>query len=184
MKLQKNDSLWSIQSKGQFLSLTKKKIMWQRVQTLYLGIAIILLGIVTAGTTLFTFVGESSRYTVNAFGITTYDSVTEKALEHQTMPMMVGTIALALLCFLCIMSYKNLNRQFKLGRMIFLLYFVSVVGIILLSFFGDRLIDEGEVTRQLGLGFYLFVAGFPFSFLANVGIKRDKRLLDSLDRLR
>ena len=158
--------------------------MWQRVQTLYLGIAIILLGIVTAGTTLFSFVGESSRYVVNAFGITTSDLKTGEALEHQMMPMMVGTIALALLCFICIMSYKNLNRQFKLGRMIFMLYFISLVGLLLFSFFGDSLIDEGDMKRELGLGFYLFIAGFPFTFLANVGIKRDKRLLDSLDRLR
>lgn len=158
--------------------------MWQRVQTLYLGIAIILLGIVTSGITLFSFVGESSRYTVNAFGITTSDLETGENLEHQMMPMMVGTIALALLCFLCIMSYKNLKRQFKLGRTIFMLYFASIVGILLLSFFGENLIDEGEMKRELGVGFYLFIAGFPFTFLANVGIKKDKRLLDSLDRLR
>jgi glucan phosphoethanolaminetransferase (alkaline phosphatase superfamily) len=158
--------------------------MWQRVQTLYLGIAIILLGIVSSGITLFSFVGESSRYTINAFGITTSSLETGEAIEHQMMPMMVGTIALALLCFICIMAFKNLKRQFKLGRTIFLLYFVSVVGVLLLSFFGDNLIDEGEMKRELGLGFYLFIAGFPFTFLANTGIKRDKRLLDSIDRIR
>ncbi len=157
--------------------------MWQRVQTLYHGIALILLGIVSAGTNLFSFVGESNRYDVNVFGITTIDSKAG-ATELQFMPMVVGTIALALLCFICIMSFKNLNRQFKLGRMIFFLYFVSLVGIILLSSLGDGMIDEAETKRELGLGFYLFIAGFPFTFLANVGIKKDKRLLDSLDRLR
>ena len=158
--------------------------MWQRVQTLYHSIAIILLGIVTAGTDLFSFVGESNRYTINAFGITTYDIKSGVANDHQLMFIMVGTIALALLCFVCIMSYKNLNRQFKLGRMIFFLYFVSLVGIILLSSLGDGMIEEEGTKRELGLGFYLFIAGFPFTFLANVGIKKDKRLLDSLDRLR
>lgn len=158
--------------------------MWQRVQTLYLGIAIILLGIVSIGASMFSFIGESSKYTVNSFGITTYDLKTGVATDTQFMPMLVGTIALALLCFVCLMSFKNLNRQFKLGRMIFFLYFVSLVGIILLSFLGDGLIDETTTKRELGIGFYLFIAGFPFTFLANVGIKRDKRLLDSLDRLR
>ncbi len=158
--------------------------MWQRVQTVYLGIAIILLGIVSAGVTLLSFVGESNRYVLNSFGITTENAQTGEAIGHQMMPMVVGTIALALLCFVCIMSYKNLDRQFKLGRMIFLLYFVSVVGVILLSFLGDGMIDEADVKRELGVGFYLFVAGLPFSFLANVGIKRDKRTLDSLNRLR
>jgi amino acid transporter len=158
--------------------------MWQRVQTLYHSIALILLGIVSSGISLFSYVGETSRYEVNAFGITTHDLKSGAASDHQFMPMVVGTIALALLCFICIMSYKNLNRQFKLGRMIFFLYFVSLVGIILLSSLGDGLIDETDTTRELGLGFYLFIAGFPFTFLANVGIKKDKRLLDSLDRLR
>ncbi|NVK63857.1 MAG: DUF4293 family protein [Flavobacteriales bacterium] len=159
--------------------------MWQRVQTVYLGIAIILLGIVSAGVTLFSFVGKANRYVVNSFGITTENAQTGEAIEQQMMPMMVGTIALALLCFLAIMSYKNIERQFKLGRTIFFLYFVSVVGVILLSFFGDALIDDpAGVRRELGLGFYLFVAGLPFTFLANVGIKRDKRTLDSLNRLR
>lgn len=158
--------------------------MWQRVQTVYLGITIILLGIVSAGVTLLSFVGESNKYVINSFGITTQNAQTGEAIEHEMMPMMVGTIALALLCFVCIMSYKNLNRQFKLGRTIFLLYFVSVVGVILLSFLGDGMIEESDVKRELGIGFYLFVAGLPFSFLANVGIKRDKRTLDSLNRLR
>lgn len=130
------------------------------------------------------FVGESDKYVINSFGITTQNAQTGEAIEHEMMPMMVGTIALALLCFVCIMSYKNLNRQFKLGRTIFLLYFVSVVGVILLSFLGDGMIEESDVKRELGIGFYLFVAGLPFSFLANVGIKRDKRTLDSLNRLR
>ncbi len=158
--------------------------MWQRVQTLYHAIAIILLGIVSAGSTLFSFVGESSRYTFNAFGITTHDLKSGTVTDHEMLPIMVGTIALALLCFICIMSFKNLNRQFKLGRMIFFLYFLGLVGIILLSSLGDGMIDEANTKRELGVGFYLFIAGFPFTFLANVGIKKDKRLLDSLDRLR
>ena len=158
--------------------------MWQRVQTLYHGIALILLGIVSAGSTLFSFVGETSRYSVNAFGITTYNLESGMASSHKMMPMMVGTIALALLCFVCIMSYKNLNRQYKLGRLIFFLYFLGVVGVILFSAFGHNMIDEVDTKREMGIGFFLFIVGFPFTFLANVGIKKDKRLLDSLDRLR
>ncbi|MCJ8289450.1 MAG: DUF4293 family protein [Crocinitomicaceae bacterium] len=158
--------------------------MWQRVQTLYHGIAIILLGIVSSGATLFSFVGESNRYTVNAFGVTTSDLKSGAISDHNMMPIMVGTIALALLCFICLMSYKNLNRQFKLGRTIFFLYFLGLVGIIIFSSLGDMIIDEANTKRELGVGFYLFIAGFPFTFLANVGIKKDKRLLDSLERLR
>ena len=82
------------------------------------------------------------------------------------------------------MSYKNINRQFKLGRLVFFIYFLSLLSIFLLSVFGDRLLDVSSSSREMGVGYYLFIAGFPFSFLANIGIKRDKKLLDSLDRLR
>lgn len=158
--------------------------MLQRVQTIYLGIAIILLGIVSTGSTFFRFLNESNSFTFNVFGITTTDLKTNAVTDHNGMLIIVGTIALALLCFVCLMSYKNLNRQFKLGRTIFFLYFLSVVGIIVLSMIGDGMIDEVTTKRELGLGFYLLIAGFPFTFLANIGIKRDKRLLESLDRLR
>ena len=82
------------------------------------------------------------------------------------------------------MSYKNLVRQFKLGRMVFGIYFLMIISLILMSYLGDSLIDTETSSREMGLGFILFVAGFPFTFLANTGIKRDKELLSSLDRLR
>jgi len=158
--------------------------MIQRVQTLYLGIAIILLSIVTVGSSLFSFVNETSRFTFSSYGITEYGLADGKVLDTKMFPFFVGTTALALLCFICLMSYKNLKRQFKLGRMIFFLYFFMVVSVILLASFGDSLLDEETTSRELGVGFILFVIGFPFSFLANTGIKRDKKLLDSLNRLR
>ena len=158
--------------------------MIQRIQTLYFGIAMILLGIVTAGVEMFSFVTESSRYEVSAFGITESSKESEVLLSHTSYPMFIGTIALILLCFLAIMSYKNLDRQLKLGRIIFGLYFLGVIGVLVLTMIGEQLIGTKLDAREMGLGFILFIAGFPFTFLANLGIKRDKRLLDSLDRLR
>ncbi|MDX2361781.1 MAG: DUF4293 domain-containing protein [Crocinitomicaceae bacterium] len=158
--------------------------MIQRIQTVYLAITIILLSIVTVGSTLFSFVNETARYTFSSYGITTYSLENDQVINTKTFPIFVGTIALALLCFLAVMSYKNLARQFKLGRTIFYLYFVMLVTVLVLSFYGDALIDTETTTRELGLGFYLLVAGFPFTFLSNTAIKRDKKLLESLDRLR
>lgn len=158
--------------------------MIQRVQTLYLSIAIILLAIVTFGSDLFSFLNETSRFAFNSYGIIEHDVTTGAVVDTTTFPFFIGTIALILLCFLCIMSYKNVNRQFKLGRMIFGIYFLMLITIVILSYFGDSLIDTETSSREMGLGFILFVAGFPFTFLANTGIKRDKQLLDSLDRLR
>ena len=144
----------------------------------------ILLASVTFGITLFSFVNESTRYEFNAFGITEISVETGRSTGHQSMLIYVGLIALILLCFLCIMSYKNLAKQFRLGRTIFFIYFVAVVAMVLLSMYGDGFVEAENLRREMGPGFILVIIGFPFTFLANVGIKRDKRLLESLDRLR
>jgi hypothetical protein len=158
--------------------------MIQRIQTAYLAIPIVLLSIVTFGTSLFTLVGETSLFTFSSYGIVEYGLEDGTLIGQKSYPFYLGTIALALLCFICLMSYKNLERQFKLGRTVFFIYFLMLITVVLLSTFGDALIDVESKGREMGLGFILFVAGFPFTFLANTGIKRDKKLIASLDRLR
>jgi len=159
--------------------------MIQRIQTVYLSIVIILLSIVTFGTNLFSFVNEHSRFVFNSFGIQQLSENEPSNVQIvKNFPIYIGLMALIFLAFITLMSYKNLNRQFKLGRTVFGIYFLMLVSMVLLSVFGDKLLDVETTSRELGLGFFLFVVGFPFSFMANTGIKRDKKLLESLDRLR
>ena len=162
----------------------KITLMIQRIQTVYLAITIVLLSFVMFGTTLFSFINETTRYTFSSYGITAYSIETNDVLSTTNFPFYIGAGTLILLSFLCIMSYKSLNRQFKLGRMVFGIYFLMLVSVIVLTMVGDKLIDAETTSREMGLGFFLFVCGFPFTFLANTGIKRDKKLLESLDRLR
>lgn len=158
--------------------------MIQRVQTIYLGLVIILLSIVTVGSPLFSFVNETSRFTFNSWGITEYSIANGKVLSTNTFPIFIGLLAIVLLSFICLMAYKNVNRQFKLGRTVFYLYLLSLIAIFLLSLYGGGLLEIETTSREMGIGYWLFIAGFPFTFLANIGIKKDKKLLDSLDRLR
>lgn len=157
--------------------------MLQRVQTIYLAITIILLAVVSLGVELFSLLNDDARFTFNSYGFTT-TNLDGEVIAHSHFPFYLGTIALLLLSFICLMSYKNLDRQLKLGRSIFGIYFLMVVGMVILTYVGDSFTHAETNTRELGLGFFLFVIGFPFTFLANIGIKRDKRLLDSLNRLR
>ena len=131
--------------------------MIQRIQTLYLAILILLVSIVSTGTSLFSFISETSKFTFSSFGITEY-SLDGKFIQTETFPIFVGTIALVLLSFLCLMSYKNINRQFKLGRLVFFIYFLSLLSIFLLSVFGDRLLDVSSSSREMGVGYFLFIA--------------------------
>lgn len=156
--------------------------MIQRIQTVYLSVSMILLLIVSGGVTVFNFVAEPVNYVFSVFGWTTVD-VKGNVISHDAYPFYLVTGVLALLIFWCIMSYKKLDLQIKLGRIILVLYLISIIGLLYVMMTGENMFSE-TVSRQLGLGFLLFVLGFPFIFLANVGVKRDKKLLDSLNRLR
>ena len=158
--------------------------MIQRIQSVYLAILIILVAIATFGMSFFSFVNETSRFTFSSFGITEFDKTSNALLSYKQFPIYIGLIALILLAFITLMSYKNLKRQFKLGRTVFGIYFVMLTSLFLLSVFGDKLLPTDTYTREMGFGFLVFVCGFPFAFLANTGIKRDKKLLESVDRLR
>lgn len=130
----------------------------------------------------FTFKTDDASYEFNSWGISKF-SVEGKLLDTTTIPVFIGFISLGLIAFLTIMSYKNLDRQMKLGRTLFYLYFLSVLAVYVMSLFGEEMIGIKESTREMGLAYWLFIVGFPLSFLANTNIKRDKRLLDSLKRL-
>jgi cell division protein FtsW (lipid II flippase) len=127
---------------------------------------------------------ERSRFEFNSYGIVEYTKSDRHIVSTENFPFFIGTIALILIGFLTLMSYKKLDRQFKLGRMTFYIYFVMLISVITLAIFGGSILSVDTGRREMGIGFFLFVAGFPFSFLSNTGIKRDKKLLESLDRLR
>ena len=162
--------------------LCSKLKMLQRLQTYYLAVVLIIQGIAASGMDFFIFRTDDATYAFNSWGISKF-SVEGKLLDTTTIPVFIGFIALGLIAFLTIMSYKNLDRQFKLGRTLFYLYFVSVLAVYLMSLFGENMVGLKEATREMGLAYWLFIVGFPFSFLANTNIKRDKRLLDSFKRL-
>lgn len=159
--------------------------MIQRIQTVYLILVILFLGGTLFSSEIFSFLSEDARYIVSAYGVSEYNKEgTEFITSAVTMPLYIGFIAMILIAFITIMSYKNLKRQFKLGRTLFGLYFITLLSILAFNLFGDKMLVATITSKELGLGFFLFVVGFPFTFLANTGIKRDKALLSSLDRLR
>ena len=160
--------------------------MIQRVQTLYYAITMILLAILLSGIELFRFVSEKTIYVFSVYGIQ-IGKVGEKngSLEAaSSIPFFITIISFILFIFITLLGYKNLNRQFRLARGIFFIYFILLIAVIVFAVIGGGTLTDEPTKRELGFGFLLFVLGFPFSFLAQLGIKRDKKLLDSLNRLR
>jgi amino acid transporter len=157
--------------------------MIQRIQSLYLLLSVVFLTIVSFGSSIIAFEAKNGYYTLSSYGIQEFDK-TNKVVGFSSFPLFISIIVLVLLCLLTIFSYKNLKQQLKFGRLTFYIYLLLVIALVIISFFGKPIIGEEIVSKRVGLGFFLFVAGLPFVFLANIGIKRDKNLLDSLNRLR
>jgi uncharacterized membrane protein YidH (DUF202 family) len=158
--------------------------MIQRIQTVYFLITLICLGIVSFGADMFSFLSTSMRYRVDAFGVY-HEQIDKAKVEHtDSFPGYLIGMGLMIITVFAIMSYKDLKRQHRLGRMLFYTYFIVLASVILMINFGSGRIAADITGREMGLGFFILVIGFPFVFLANTGINRDKKLLDSLNRLR
>ena len=190
--------------------------MIQRVQSLYLLLTLGALIFLSIGTDVFvTEVKQKDQFEIvshgNVYGvqkdiyikgelseenIELLKTATGKVDEIGTIeglptfyfPFYSITILLAMLTTVVLLGFKNLRRQIKLGRMLFVLNFLLFgVSIVLYNLLRSNTLpqsSEYEVSAQLGFGFYCIIIALAFSFLANIGIRRDLRLIKSIDRIR
>ena len=160
--------------------------MIQRIQSIYYILAMICLSLLLSGMEIFRFVGSKTYYVFSAFGLES-GNVNDPQGNLQPlskMPFFLTLISFILFIFIALMGYKNLTRQFKLARTIFFIYLLLIVSLVIFAIMGGGMLSADETKRELFLCFFFFVLGFPFGFLAQLGNKRDKKLLDSLNRLR
>jgi hypothetical protein len=121
--------------------------------------------------------------------VTEGDSVT----SVNYFPIYLLFIALSLLFLITVFFYKNLKKQMRFAKIA--LFFLLLI-IIALSFYimliPDSLVEycssifskPWEVKSNLGMEFYLLCSAIPFAFLGIMGIRKDMKLLQSLDRIR
>ena len=104
--------------------------------------------------------------------------VTTKVAD--SMPLLISTIAIAVLCFVNIFNFKKRTTQKKIAM-------VTAVLIIGLSFWCSqqaKKIPGGLEDANYNVGMFLPVAAIAFCALAVRGINNDEKLLKSADRLR
>ena len=156
--------------------------MLQRIQTIYFSLVIICLGVTCTGMEFFRFVKGAEFYSFSVYGI--QKGVGNDLSMHKSMPIYITVIGLCLFAFMILMSYKNIKKQLKWARNLFFLYAFILIGVIVYSLISKSHFFESGGEQELGLGYLFLVAGLPFCFLAQIAVKRDKKLLDSLNRLR
>lgn len=141
----------------------KTNIMLQRIQTIYLFIAFIIMGILP-----FLFPLET-------------DASGNKqifAMDHTVdFALFLGSAALS---FITIFLFKNRQLQFVLCRL------NIILNLILLGLFvyHSLSVSGGVATPEKGIGMFLPIFSIVFLVLANKAIKKDEDLVKSVDRLR
>ena len=136
--------------------------MLQRIQTVYMLIAVLLLG------------------AMYLWFPTVKDAAGSLVIERDE-PLVLGLmIGSALLTLFSIFSYRKRQLQFVLNRLSIILNFV-LLGVFVyrsLSVSGETLVSEK------GIGGLIPIISIVFLVLANKAIKRDEDLVKSVDRLR
>lgn len=164
--------------------------MIQRIQTLYLLLAVIAVGLTFAfDFCQYSLEGSERQFIVDLF------SVQEMSEEGQGdvvgspsyqiwLLLLLGFLELDLIGALLL--FKQRKIQVKLVHLSYLLE----AGTIVLLFFSmeDSVqvlpIEKGSLLTSYGLGWLMPTAALAFSFLAARGIKKDEELVRSVDRLR
>jgi amino acid transporter len=85
---------------------------------------------------------------------------------------------------LSILNFKKIKKQLQFAKLTIIFSLFLAVYLVLIKFVGHNIYGFEISTIKLDVGFYLILVTIPLSFLAYSGVKRDKNLLDSLDRLR
>ena len=137
--------------------------MIQRIQTVYLLIALVILGALPFVFPLFTMSdGKEFRFMNDSF---------------YTVLFVLSTT----LTLISIMYFKKRQHQFVLNRL------TIILNLILLGLFVYRSLNLSGETVQVsekGIGMFLPIVAIVFLALANRAIKKDEDLVKSADRLR
>jgi len=141
--------------------------MIQRIQTLYWSVAILLVIVVFLISNVIEFQIKGEVSSVKSSFI-----------------FIVLSLIFILSAVLSILNFKKIKKQLQFAKLTIIFSLFLAVYLVLIKFVGHNIYGFEISTIKLDVGFYLILVTLPLSFLAYSGVKRDKNLLDSLDRLR
>jgi len=157
--------------------------MIQRIQTLYLSLAIVAL-ILLFFFPMASFLSDLEYLKFYVTGVKNMvpDGVVPVSFTY-TLPMVIAVIAIAALAGTSIALYRNRTKQIQMTNIAVMLniLFILAVLFIYIPLVKKRTGIEPDTTM---IGIYLPVISLMFLVLANRAIKRDDKLVRSIDRLR
>ena len=155
--------------------------MWQRIQTVFLVIAIIaLIGAILFPVWMHSAVGQSHKLFAFHYSITgqSGEMITREYMPYcLTAILAVASITLSIIE---IGKYKDRMLQMKLGA----LNSLFLAGTILSAFYFSNQLAKEFHGGQFGLGLWLPGVAVICNLLANRFIRRDEKLVRDSNRLR
>ncbi len=144
--------------------------MLQRIQSIFL---------LLAGSSLFGLFALPFGTSNTQFGVI-YDN---KSLDlHDHTALLAGTVLAGAIAILAIFLFNNRNLQAKLASLTAILC-IGLAGFAYWMYNSSIPADSSNTT-QLGFGFALPILALILSVLATIFIKKDTKLVRSMDRLR
>ncbi len=154
--------------------------MIQRVQSLYWLAAAICLSFLNFGMNVFTFKTKDAIYEFDFYSIVKF--VNDKEISEKIIWIYPVSIFFTVLIVVSIFLFKKIKVQLKLSNRIkFGLSFIFFV-LTLNAYLGVFVKNTESVV--LGPGYFVLAIAVVFSYLASWRVKKDKKLLDSVDRIR
>jgi hypothetical protein len=177
--------------------------MIQRIQTVYYVIAVLLAAIalafpIFAINDVMKAVAANAPDSETSTGVATLipEAKAHLVLVKDAFWLMIATLGasvLLVLLLITIVLFKWLRRQAFFGKFAFWVYAGLIGYFLLVSYLinvkvqvmdASEVVWEGKVHLPLTSWFWPFAAGIVFVLLGNMGVRKDRRLLDSLNRLR
>ena len=141
--------------------------MIQRIQTLYWSVAILLVIVVFLISNVIEFQIKGEVSSVKSSFI-----------------FILLSLIFILSAVLSILNFKKIKKQLQFAKLTIIFSLFLGIYLVFIKFLAHKIYGFETSTIKLDIGFYLTLVTLPLSFLAYSGVKRDKNLLDSLDRLR
>lgn len=150
--------------------------MIQRIQSLYLSLVVI--GCIC----MFFFpIGIYHEYQFSLLGAKQLVVEPMHVLTLNTIPLIIITLAVAILALVIILQYKKRAKQYRLSRILIL---TNILLIIIIFIFADTIEKKLGETTKYYVSAMIPLVTLLLSFLASRGIRRDEALVKSSDRLR
>lgn len=147
--------------------------MIQRIQTVYFLAAILLSVSLLFGIELFSLYTKETQLSLTLFGT-----------SQKAFPLYIGTIILVVKTLYVMLLYKNLRLQLLFSKTLIAAYVLWAAVIFVLAFHFNSLFANSEASTHISFGYALPLIAIIPLILAMLGVKKDKKLLDSLNRLR